>query len=43
MAAVGDGNPALFRRPFKRHAGITPARYRQRFRGLPAPDFEDGN
>ena len=33
-AAVGYEDPAFFRRLFKRHAGITPARYRQRFRGL---------
>lgn len=33
-AAVGYEDPAFFRRLFRRHAGITPARYRQRFRGL---------
>lgn len=33
-ASVGYEDPAFFRRLFKRHAGITPARYRQRFRGL---------
>lgn len=33
-AAVGYEDPAFFRRLFKRHTGITPARYRQRFRGL---------
>jgi transcriptional regulator GlxA family with amidase domain len=32
--AVGYEDPAFFRRLFKRHTGITPARYRQRFRGL---------
>jgi len=39
-AAVGYEDPAFFRRLFKRHTGITPARYRQRFRGLgsAAPD-----
>jgi transcriptional regulator GlxA family with amidase domain len=30
-AAVGYEDPAFFRRLFKRHTGITPARYRQRF------------
>lgn len=33
-AAVGYEDPASFRRLFKRHTGITPARYRQRFRGV---------
>jgi len=33
-AAVGYEDPAFFRRLFKRHTGITPARYRQRFKGL---------
>ena len=33
-AAVGYEDPAFFRRLFKRHTGITPARYRQRCRGL---------
>ncbi len=33
-ATVGYEDPAFFRRLFKRHTGITPARYRQRFRGL---------
>ncbi|MEO3429035.1 helix-turn-helix domain-containing protein [Pelagibius sp. CAU 1746] len=32
-ATVGYEDPAFFRRLFKRHTGITPARYRQRFRG----------
>ncbi len=35
-AAVGYEDPAFFRRLFKRHTGITPARYRQRFKGLRA-------
>jgi transcriptional regulator GlxA family with amidase domain len=33
-AAVGYEDPAFFRRLFKRHTGISPARYRQRFRGI---------
>jgi transcriptional regulator GlxA family with amidase domain len=33
-AAVGYEDPASFRRLFKRQTGITPARYRQRFRGV---------
>jgi transcriptional regulator GlxA family with amidase domain len=33
-AAVGYEDPAFFRRLFKRRTGITPARYRQRFRAL---------
>lgn len=33
-AAVGYEDPAFFRRLFKRLTGITPARYRQRFRSL---------
>jgi transcriptional regulator GlxA family with amidase domain len=33
-AAVGYEDPAFFRRLFKRHSGVTPARYRQRCRGL---------
>ncbi len=33
-AAVGYEDPAFFRRLFKRHSGVTPARYRQRFRSL---------
>ena len=33
-AAVGYEDPASFRRLFKRQTGITPARYRQRFRGI---------
>lgn len=33
-AGVGYDDPASFRRIFKRLAGITPARYRQRFRGI---------
>ena len=33
-AAVGYGDPASFRRLFKRRAGLTPARYRQRFRAV---------
>jgi transcriptional regulator GlxA family with amidase domain len=32
-AAVGYEDPAFFRRLFKRHTGITPARYRQRYKG----------
>jgi len=32
--AVGYEDPAFFRRLFKRQAGITPARYRQRYRNL---------
>lgn len=31
---VGYEDPAFFRRLFKRRTGVTPARYRQRFRGL---------
>ncbi len=33
-AAVGYEDPAFFRRLFKRHSGVTPARYRQRFRSV---------
>ena len=33
-AEVGYEDPASFRRIFKRHTGVTPARYRRRFRGL---------
>ncbi|NZA26489.1 helix-turn-helix domain-containing protein [Luteimonas sp. SJ-92] len=33
-AAVGYEDPAFFRRLFRRHAGITPARYRQRYRTM---------
>jgi transcriptional regulator GlxA family with amidase domain len=33
-ASVGYEDPAFFRRLFRRHTGVTPARYRQRFRGL---------
>jgi len=33
-AAVGYEDPAFFRRLFKRHTGVTPARYRQRYRGV---------
>ena len=33
-AEVGYEDPASFRRVFKRHTGVTPARYRRRFRGL---------
>ena len=33
-AAVGYEDPAFFRRLFKRHTGITPARYRQRFKSV---------
>jgi len=33
-AAVGYEDPAFFRRLFKRHTGVTPARYRQRYRGI---------
>jgi len=33
--AVGYRDPASFRRVFKRRAGVTPARYRQRFRSIP--------
>lgn len=32
---VGYDDPAFFRRLFKRRTGVTPARYRQRFRLLP--------
>ncbi|QIG46733.1 helix-turn-helix domain-containing protein [Nordella sp. HKS 07] len=32
--AVGYEDPAFFRRLFKRHAGITPAQYRQRYRSI---------
>jgi transcriptional regulator GlxA family with amidase domain len=32
--AVGYEDPAFFRRLFKRRTGMTPARYRQRFRGI---------
>lgn len=32
--AVGYEDPAFFRRLFKRRTGITPARYRQRFKGV---------
>ncbi len=32
--AVGYQDPASFRRVFKRRTGVTPARYRQRFRTL---------
>jgi transcriptional regulator GlxA family with amidase domain len=35
-AAVGYEDPAFFRRLFKRHAGITPGRYRRRFGGAAA-------
>lgn len=38
-ANIGYEDPASFRRIFKRLTGITPARYRQRFRGIgEAPD-----
>ena len=33
-ASIGYDDPASFRRIFKRLTGITPARYRQRFRGI---------
>jgi len=33
-AAVGYEDPAFFRRLFKRHTGVTPARYRQRYRSV---------
>jgi transcriptional regulator GlxA family with amidase domain len=33
-AAVGYDDPAFFRRLFKRRTGVTPARYRTRFRAL---------
>jgi transcriptional regulator GlxA family with amidase domain len=32
--AVGYEDPAFFRRLFKRRTGVTPARYRQRFKGI---------
>ena len=32
--AVGYEDPGFFRRLFKRRTGLTPARYRQRFRGI---------
>jgi transcriptional regulator GlxA family with amidase domain len=32
--AVGYGDPASFRRLFKRRAGLTPAAYRRKFRGI---------
>jgi len=41
--AVGYEDPAFFRRLFKRHAGITPARYRQRFRGFRQQAFSSQN
>jgi transcriptional regulator GlxA family with amidase domain len=31
---VGYEDPAFFRKLFKRHTGVTPARYRQRFSGV---------
>ena len=31
---VGYGDPASFRRLFKRRAGLTPAAYRRKFRGI---------
>lgn len=34
---VGYEDPAFFRRVFKRRAGVTPARYRKRFRGIGHP------
>lgn len=40
-AAVGYEDPAFFRRLFKRSAGLTPAQYRQRYRGvgrMPVPE-----
>ena len=42
-AAVGYEDPASFRRLFKRQTGITPARYRQRFRGVSRARAEDAN
>jgi len=33
-ATVGYEDPAFFRRLFRRHTGITPARYRQRCQTL---------
>jgi transcriptional regulator GlxA family with amidase domain len=35
--AVGYEDPASFRRLFHRHVGVTPARYRKRFRTVVAP------
>jgi transcriptional regulator GlxA family with amidase domain len=35
---VGYGDPTFFRRLFKRKAGVTPARYRQRFQSIARPD-----
>lgn len=32
--AIGYEDPAFFRRLFKRRTGVTPARYRQRFKGV---------
>ena len=41
-ASVGYEDPAFFRRLFKRHTGVTPARYRQRFRAVGDPGLGDG-
>lgn len=40
---VGYEDPAFFRRLFKRHTGITPARYRQRFRRVSKTAVVAGN
>lgn len=37
-AAVGYDDPAFFRKLFKRRTGVTPARYRQKFRALGSPN-----
>lgn len=41
-AAVGYEDPAFFRRLFKRTAGVTPAQYRQRYRGVGRLPSEQG-
>jgi len=39
---AGYQDPALFRRLFKRSTGVTPARYRQRFRRIAQTGDEPG-